>query len=169
MQKVIGAFFVIFSGVLLSWVRVLREKTKLQNLKEIQKALFYMKQEISFSGKILARIITEVAFRTDGEVGEFFKRLGEEVLKDETVSMFSCFLKAKEGKAFLPDEAERILEDFFKEVGSFSGELEDRHLDRTLTKLEQIETEAHECFLKNKKLNLTLGICASFGVVMLLL
>ena len=169
MQKVLGAAFVILSGVLLAWIRVLSEKTKLKNLKEIQKALFYMKQEISFSGKILARIITEVALRTEGEVGEFFKRLGEELLKDETISLFSCFFKVKGDKVFLPDEAECVLEDFFKELGSFSEELEDRHLDRALTKLARIETEAYEDFLKNKKRDLTLGVCVSFGVVMLLL
>ena len=168
-QKIIGAVLVIVSGMLFASSHILKEKTKLHNLKEMQKALFYMKQEILFSGKILARIITEAASRTEGDVGAFLCKLGEELKNHETESLSSCFFKVKGEKTFLPDEAESILADFFKEAGSFSGELEERHLDTTLTKLARVEKEAREGFLKNKKLNLTLGICVSFGVVMLLL
>lgn len=169
MRKIVGAILIMISGMLFASFRILSEKEKLKNLKEMQKALFFMKQEIAFSGKILTRIMTEIASRTEGEVKALFIRLGEELIKDEKIPIYEAFFRAKSEKAFLSNEAAIALEDFFKSVGTFSGELEEEHLDAVLEKLSRIEIEERERFYRNKKLTLTLGICASFSVVMLLL
>lgn len=169
MQKVIGAVCILISGVLFTSFRVLGEKVKLENLKEVQKALFFMKQEIAYSGKILTRIITEIASRTEGEVGAFFLRFGKELTKDEKIPISEGFFRAKGEKAFLSNEAESVVADFFKSVGTFSGELEEVHINAALEKLSRVEKEEHARFERNKKLTLTLGICTSFSVVMILI
>lgn len=169
MRKVIGAVFIIISGALFAFFRVLKEKTKLKNLKEVQKALFQIKQEIAFSGKILPRIIYEISSCTEGEVGEFFGAFGEELKKDEKTQVPEAFFKAKAEKMLFPGEAESVVADFFKSVGTFSGDLEEMHIDAALKKLARIEKEEEKRFRENKKLSFTLGICASFSVVMLLI
>ena len=90
-------------------------------------------------------------------------------ISNETEKLFVCYQKARIEKFFLSSQAERILEDFFRDAGTFSKTMEEVHLDRTIERLLSLEHEETKAFQKDKKLSFTLGLCASFGVVMILI
>ena len=169
MRKIIGCILVVLSGLLFSLQWILRQKAKLENLKEMQKALFLMKQEISFSGAVLAEITNSIGLRVNGDVGRFFREMSEILSLNETASLLDCYQKAQDTKPLLSLQAERTLEDFFASAGTFSKSVEEVHIDRTITRLVALEQEATETLMKEKKFSVTLGLCASFSVVMILI
>ncbi|MBR4874397.1 MAG: stage III sporulation protein AB [Clostridia bacterium] len=170
MHKALGIIIVFFSCVIFSFIKGEELKTKINNLREIKKALFLIKNELSFSNKELSYALSEVSKNVSGDVSKFFGYISDELTKDKGKSFRQAYIDAKENinkDCFLSKEAERIVDAFSTSVGKMSREAEIENIDKAIVDLEQVLTCENENFLKTKKLIYSAGVGIGSAVVIL--
>lgn len=168
MYQIVGILMVFFSCVLFSYEKVRGLKRKYENLKEMQKALFLMKHEISFSARELWEASGALSKLLSGEVADFFGRISSLLAENETLSFGAAWQQAKEGQAdLLPRQAEIYMKDFAAQTGTLSRELEGEHLQAAEDALLSMCREEEAQYQKNRKLIYTLGAIGGAAVLIL--
>ena len=170
MFKALGIIMVFFSCVIFSFIKGEELKTKINNLREIKKALFLIKNELSFSNKELSGTLLEISKSVSGDVSRFFCYISDELTKDGGKDFGQAYLDAKENinkGRFISKEAEKILDTFSFAVGKMSREAEIENVDKAISDLEQVLIYENENFLKTKKLIYSAGVGIGSAVVIL--
>lgn len=158
MYQLIGAIMVISACLLFSVQKVGFLKRKLCNLKQMQKAFFLMKHEISFSARELWEASFALSEAVSGDVGALFAKIGNLLSEEETLSFFEAWERALSGQAALfSQEVQTFLKDFARQIGTLSRDLEEEHLNKAAQMLEQLQKEEEAEYQKNRKLIYALG------------
>ena len=166
MGKAVGAVLVLGACFLFAYAKVHDMKRKLHNAEQMERALFYLKHEVSFSARELWEVCDGLASFLEGQVGELFYRLGTFLKAHETGSFSEGWAEQVQG-IFSPD-AERVLSEFSRHFGTVSREQEEQAIDRCMECLQKIRTEEAEEYRKKQKLIYTLSICGGTSALILL-
>ncbi len=166
MYKLTGIVMVCCAlwGFLYSKVQAIT--SEYNNLKEMIKALTYLKQELKFSSGELGRVCKEISGRTQLQVSEIFENIAD-TLKENVCDFYQAWYETIRDKKTFSKETENALEDFAQNLGKKSLDIELENIEKTIEILSQIEEYEGEKTLKNKKLIYTLG--ASVGAALIIL
>lgn len=169
MLKAMGMIMVFMSCILFSVLKTDELKQKYENLKEIKKALFLLKNDISFSSKDLPLAIEEISHALSGGMRDFFSVLSDKLKGDEKITFEKAWeMSFKEyKKPFLPKDAEKIVASFSGAIGKLSKNAEIENIDKMINELEAELIKESENYKKNRQLILTLGIGASVTTLIL--
>lgn len=139
---------------------------KYENLKEMIKALTYLKQEISFSTGELFKVCRDISSKIRSDVSEVFCEIAD-ILEEKPTDFYSAWITSIDGKVLFTKEAETSVCDLAQNLGKKSLDIELENIEKTKQILEQIEEYEKEKMVKDKKLLYTLG--ASIGAAFLIL
>lgn len=156
----------IFAACMLfAYGKVQDMKQKLVNLLEMERALFLMRHEISFSGRELWEACNGLASALSGPVSDLFFQVSDRLQQEETLSFQEAFSACAPG-LFSP-EAKSILGQFAATFGTLSKELEESAIMRCMESLSRLKHEEQEAYKKNRKL--IYALCMGAGVAVLIL
>lgn len=167
MAKPLGMVLIFIACGLFAFSKVSALKQKLHNLAQMERALFLMKHEISFSGRELWEACDGLASALSGQVSELFFRIGDMLKKEETLSF-------KEGwdkfsfDLFSP-EVQKVLDSFAATFGTLSKEVEEQAIDYCAKTLARMREEEITSYQKNRKLIYTLCFGAGAAIFILLI
>ncbi len=139
---------------------------KYENLKEMIKALTYLKQEISFSSGELFRVCRDISLKTHSDISEVFCEISN-ILEEKPMDFYSAWLTSTNKKTLFAKEVKTAVCDLAQNLGKKSLDIELENIEKTKQILEQIEEYEKEKTAKDKKLLYTLG--ASVGAAFLIL
>lgn len=166
MYKIIGLFLAGSALAGFLYVRAQSINTKYNNLKELIKALTYLKQELSFSAGELSGVFRRISEKTNSLVSQVFLNIAD-ILEERPTDFYSAWKKVTDGKGLFTKEAENLMSDFSQNLGKKSLDIELENIEKSREILMQIEEYEREKTTKDKKLTYTLGV--SFGVALVIL
>lgn len=166
MYKLTGIVMVCCAlwGFLYSKVQAIT--SEYNNLKEMIKALTYLKQELKFSSGELGKVCREISVRTQFQVSGIFGNIAD-ILKENVCDFYQAWHGAVCGQKIFSKETEKTLEEFAQNLGKKSLDIELENIEKTIEILSQIEEYEGEKTTKHKKLIYTLG--ASVGAALIIL
>ncbi len=167
MYKIMGIGLIALSLGSFTYLKVEQIKERFLNLKEIKRAITYLKHELSFSGDKMSVLCNKISNNVSGQIAEIFKGIAEILDGEENIDIFSAWQKMTCGKQLFSEQAEKEVSDFFKNFGKKTVEIEIENLNRTEGILEMLILEEKEKFEKDKKLIYTLGAAISAVIVIL--
>jgi len=133
---------------------------KYENLKEIKKAITYLKQELSFSVSEISFLSKCMAENTKGEISHILGDVHTFLSEDKTLDFKDAWYKSKGDKSLFTFEAEKIVDSLFKDLGKRTLDIELENITKAEKRLEILESEEKEKYKKDKKLIYTLGVTA---------
>ncbi len=166
MYKIIGMLLVggALSGFLYNKAQTMSKEY--ENLKEMIKALTYLKQELSFSAGELWRVCRTIANRTKNDVSEAFLKTAN-ILEEKPSDFYTSWSEATQGVSLFSKEAQSAISDLIYNLGKKSLDIELENIEKTKEILEQTEIYEREKTAKDKKLLYTLGVSAGLALVIL--
>ncbi len=168
MYKFIGAVMVLGSCLAISLEQVRRIRRKNENINQMRRALFFLKNEICFSAKELWAASEQLSLMLKGDAADFFRRVSDRLKTDETLS-FAVAWDAEMDSAMLPKETIRYLSEFAAQTGTLSREAETEHVAQAEQMLGQMQKEAQTRFAEQKKMIVSLGALSGAAMLVLFL
>ncbi len=169
MYKFIGIGLICISLGGFFWKKAQTLCQKYENLKEILKAVTHIKQELSFSSVELAELMARVCDSLQGNFGQVLKNTTKVLADKKTTDMKSAWEESGGGELLLTDEARKITEDYFFNIGKKSLDIELEKTEKTIQTLSFLEKEEREKTNKDKKLLYTMGASVAAAIVILVI
>lgn len=166
MIKILGIGLIIGSSTVLGFFYGEKFKKRVKELKELQRGIYILKNEINFTRSLLPDALSKVYEKCDGPIGEIFLRASNLLSTNEEVDVYSCFsqcIKEKRGELSLKDGDIGILIDFTKSLGEMDIDGHNDMMTLTLENLGKAVEEAEDNLEKNVKMYRYLGF--SFGAM----
>lgn len=167
MFKVLGVIFILFSLGVFTYRTVEQKKRQLTNLKEMKKAITFLKHELTFSMPEMATLCKKVAQKTEGDISKAFLNTEKIIHNDSSIDFSNAWQMTIEDKKLFSPAAEREILDFSKEFGKKTLEIELENLKKYESELHLLEENEKEKYLNDKKVTCTLG--AAMGAVLVIL
>lgn len=167
MAKMLGMILIVVACVLFSYSKVHDMKQKLVNLCEMERALFLMQYEISFSGRELWEACDGLASALTGQVSDLFFKISDRLKTDETLSFQEAFSHLAED--LFSSGAQTILKSFVATFGTLPRDLEASSITHCMESLSRLKVEETKQYKQNRKLIYTLCIGAGLSVLILLI
>lgn len=166
MYKIIGILLVVgaLSGFLYNQAQSMSREY--ENLKEMIKALTYLKQELSFSAGELWKVCRMIADRTKNDVSEAFFKTAD-ILEEKSSDFCTSWSEATQEMSLFSNNTQAVLSDLFYNLGKKSLDIELENIEKAKEILEQTEIYEREKTTKDKKLLYTLGVSAGLALVIL--
>lgn len=136
-------------------------KIRSQNLKEIQKVLLLLNNEIIYSNTPLPTALFEVGNKVSEPISNVFIKMANMLDEGTSNSVYESFEKAyleNKEKLSLNSDDYKILEDFFKTLGSSGISGQEKIFSLALENIDINYKEAKKKEKENIKLYRTLGI-----------
>ncbi len=168
MYKLIGAVMVLGSCLAISIKQVRRIRRKNENINQMRRALFFLKNEICFSAKELWATSEELSLLLKGDAAAFFERISERLKADETLS-FGAAWDMEMDHTMLPQETMRYLSEFAARTGTLPREAETEHIAQAEQVLGQMLKEAQTRFAEQRKMIVSLGALSGAAMLVLFL
>lgn len=169
MYKVIGIVLVVAASIGFFLKKAETVEEKYENLKEMIKAVTYLKQELNFSSQELSFLCEKIADKTQGAVSDTLSEVGR-ILNKEKGADFKCAWNTVTDKRELfSADAKKIVEDLADNLGKKSLDIELENIEKTKTQLEHLEIEEREKTRKDKKLLYTLGGALAAAITILVI
>lgn len=168
MFKYIALFliFLICSYIGFSYGENFRDRSF--NLKEFQKAVMLMNNEIIYSNTPLPQLFNNVSLKIQGVFSNIFYEISEDLSEGKADSVYDIFSlvypKYESNIKFKPEDY-NILVDFFKSLGETGIWGQEKIFKLTSDELMKNYTEAESEAKTNIKMYRTLGICAGALIV----
>jgi len=165
--KGIGAAMLLLASLILAGSVAKKERDKLSNLLEMERALFMLSHEISFSGRNIREACEGMAYHLEGAVSRLFFEIAEDMAQDETMTFGACWCFRAQG--LFPKEAEAVLKSFAATLGTLSKDLEEQSVSGARTRLTEMIPAEKEQYAKNRRLVYALCVGAGVSLVILLI
>ncbi len=167
MHKALGVILLSVGCVYYIYMLIKERKSKLQNLKEIKKAIVFLKNELSFNMTEIADLCEITSSKTEGEISQIFADTAKNLRKDTNIDFYDSWKKAQKNRELFNVEANDILKGFFGDFGKKSLEIELSNIERVLTSLEEKEKSEEKKYAEERKLICTLGVafCATIVII----
>ena len=124
MYKFIGITLVLISCIFFIMRKADAIKQRYKNLKELKKAVTYLKDEISFSAPEISVLCKKTADVTVGEVSMLFENCSQILQQDEKADFNSAILSAIGVNNLLSDEGKSVLFELSQNLGKKNLEIE---------------------------------------------
>lgn len=169
MYKFIGIILVLIScgAFIMQKAETIKQKT--ENLKELKKAVAYLKDELKFSAPEISVLCKKMADVTDGEISLLFESSAQFLEHDEKLDFNSALIKAIKDRHLFSDEGKRLLFELSQNLGKKNLEIELKNLQKSEKDLERLLLEEEEKTKKDTKLMYTLGLSLAAVFVILII
>lgn len=167
MAKMLGMILIFVACALFAYSKVHDMKQKLVNLCEMERALFLMQYEISFSGRQLWEACDGLASALTGQVSDLFYRISDRLKADETLSFQEAFSHLAENM-FSP-ETQNILKSFAATFGTLSRDMETSSIAHCMESLSRLKDGETQQYKQSRKLIYTLCIGGGLAILILLI
>ena len=158
MCKALGIIMTFFSCACFLYRIVNERREQTNNLKEIKKAVIYLKNELAFSMPEMISLCEKTAKKTTGEISLIFERVSEYMCEDSCVDFYSAWQRACGEKKLFSPETERAVTELFAEFGKKTLDIELHNVSRVQHILEEREKEEEKKYMTDRKLIYTLGV-----------
>ncbi len=166
MYKIIGIAMLLVSFGTIIFKKAMMIDKKLENAKQIKKAITYIRGELSFSLPELPVLCRALSKELDGEVAFLFGEISKSLDENKTTDFFSSYKDAVLGRDLFSYECEKTVEYFFKNFGKKTLDIELDNINKTEQELELLILEEEQKSSQDKKLLYTLG--ASIAAVFII-
>lgn len=167
MAGITGAVLLLLASVLAAGAVVKKEREKLWNLCEMERALFLLQNEISFSEREIREACEGLAYAVEGGVSRLFFEISDAMKADETLSFAACWNQVAQDM-FSP-EAKAVLKSFAATFGTLSKAMEEQAVSCAGQRLKTLIPVEKERFAQNRKLAYALCLGAGLATVILLI
>lgn len=166
MIKIVGIILIIASSTILGFCYGERFKSRLKELRELQRGIYVLKSEINFTRSLLPDAFYKVYEKCDAPIGDIFLKVSELLNTNEEKDVYSCFLQVlneKKETLSLTKEDISIFIDFTKSLGEVDIDGHNDMFSLTLDNLSKAVEDAEHNMDKNVKMYRYLGF--SFGAM----
>lgn len=173
MVRLIGITFVFIGCVLGGIWKDLDQKKRIEELEKFGYMLEMIKAEIDYKLSPLKEACSMVASRIDNNsIVDIINRFKISLDEKETTNvgdMWKNAIDSEKNKLHLKDEDIKVLYQFGIACGHFDKNMEKRNIDMVISSLNEIVSRAKEEYVKESKLNKSLGILIGLGISIFLL
>lgn len=166
MIKGMGIVLIIAASTVLGFCYGEKFKRRLKELKDLQRGVYVLKNEINFTHSLLPDALNKVYEKCDGTIGRIFFRAAELLNTNEEKDVYSCFMQSineEKGQLSLTQSDLGIFLDFTKTLGEMDIDGHNDMLALTLENLKKAVEDAEHNVDKNVKMYRYLGF--SFGAM----
>lgn len=169
MPKIVGMLLLIISAISCICNQLCTKKEKVENLREMRRAILYITQEIQFSMSDVSTLCEKTAQIIKGEVSNIFNSIADILNAESNTDFYTAWKKVCGEKEFFSEKAEIVLSELFCEFGKKSLEAEVENMKRARHILEETEKEEEKKYHSDRKLICTLGVSACCAVIIVLI
>jgi len=172
MLKMLGVFMVIATTTLFSASLASREKYRLHDLEQLQRAILLMKNRIAYLGEPLQQILESIAWKTDGVIGNVLGQISLSMAERDGVSgeeIWERIWREHAKKSYLTSEDMKEVIHFGRTLGFLERAQQEGSMDLLLLYLRGKEAEIKRRLEKNGKLYYSMGILAGLLIVVVLI
>ena len=172
MLKLVGSFMILTSASLIGYLYGENLKKRVIHLKELEGAIYHLKNEISYGHVLLQDGFVTVAEKTKSPVNKIFYSVSHSLKKHECDSVYDGFIKAFEENK---ESLELTMEDIgiFLSLAKTLGEInlkgQEEMFELTIANLEKAIKDAEQSLEKNLKMYRYLGFTIGAMVVIVLI
>jgi len=94
MIKIIGIVMIVMSSTIIGFSYGEKFKKRVRELKEFQRGLYVLKNEINFTHSLLPDALYRVYEKCEAPIGDIFKDVSDLLLKNEENDVYSGFLQS---------------------------------------------------------------------------
>ncbi|WP_291562071.1 MULTISPECIES: stage III sporulation protein SpoIIIAB [unclassified Clostridium] len=172
MLKLVGSFMILISASLIGYLYGENLKKRVIHLRELEGAIYHLKNEISYSHALLQDGLITVAEKTKSPVNKVFYSVSNMLRKHECDSVYEAFIKSFEDNKEsleLTKEDIGIFLSLAKTLGEISLEGQEEMFKLTIINLEKAIKNAEQSLEKNLKMYRYLGFTIGAMVVIVLI
>ncbi len=170
--KVMASVLIVFGCTYLGVLLAIRSKQRMFQLIEFENALSRLELDIDFLSIPLSESFKRISKSCTGVVGDVFKYIYEEMKDNHCCNIKNLWGRARRRyweKILISDDDIKILDDFFKNLGSGDKEREKNNIKITLMRLSAAENDAKLNADKNGRMYKEIGtLCGIFIVILLI-
>jgi stage III sporulation protein AB len=164
--KTLGLLLIVGSSTVIGFIYGDGMKKRVRELKELQRGIYILKNEINFMHSLLPEALVKVAEKCTGSINKIFRTTSEILLKNEEIDVFRSFKKSIEINKkvlSLTNEDLAIFLDLCKSLGEMDVEGHNDMFNLVSENLNKAINEAESNLDKNIKMYRFLGF--SFGAM----
>lgn len=170
MVKIIGCILIVAASTAVGFVFAENLKKRLLQLKELQRSIFQLENEIVYTYTALPEAFLNISLKSTGPVKDIFNGVSESLTKRTCDSVYDAFkdaLEASAGSLDLTKADASIILDLSKALGKSDMNGHKSIFSLAKVDLEKKIEEAETLMAKNTKMYRYLGF--SFGAVVAIL
>ncbi len=148
-----------------------RYKKRVYILKDLQRGILQLENEIMYSYTPLPEALLKVSKKSNKAVSDLFKSIGASLMKNEYDSVYVTFKAVYNfyrESMYLTESDELIISDLFKSLGEVDILGHEKIFTLFLQSIKGSIDDAEELMKKNLKMYRYLGVCMGFGIVILI-
>ncbi|WP_317856351.1 stage III sporulation protein AB [Chakrabartyella piscis] len=172
MLQCLGCILVVFATTSFGVSFVMKEKFRLQDLKEVETGILLLQNQVRYIGAPLGEVMEGIGLKLNGMVGEIFARIGSDLesRKGESGSVIWERIWMEEGRyTYLTGiDLDEIIS-FGKTISFLERTGQENGLDLLLISIRTIENDLQSKMSKNQKLYGSLGVLSGLLLVVTLL
>lgn len=166
MIKLMGLFIIIVSSTTIGFYYGDRLKKRLFELKELQRSIYLLKNEINFTHSLLPDALMKINEKSTSAIGNIFKDISNVMTNSEDKDIYNCFLwsiNKNKNLLSLKKEDLDILLDLSKSLGEMDIDGHNDLFGLAIDNLNKSIKNAEYTLEKNIKMYRYLGF--SFGAM----
>ncbi len=171
MIKTFGLLIILFTSSLAGFIYGESFKKRCIQLKEMERCLVQLQNEILYTFTPLPEALYKVAIRSKEPLKSIFMNISELLSSNEVNSVFEAFIQVfekNEGKLNMTDEDKGIIFDLAKSLGESDIEAHKKIFSLSIDSIKTNIKDAEEKTAKNTKMYRYLGVCIG-GIIVILL
>lgn len=171
MIKIIGAILTILSSSLIGYIYGENLKKRMNNLKELERAMYQLKNEIMYGHALLENAFLSVAHSCKSPVNKVFYNISNLLKEGYCIDVYDAFYKSfyENHSLELTKEDIEVFLNFSKTLGELNLGGQEEMFDLTILYLEKSIKDSEENLKKNLKMYRYLGFSIGAMVVLVLI
>lgn len=172
MIRGLGVFLVMGAALWFGAYFAMKEKYRLQELEELERAMIYLQGQIQYLSAPLGEAMESISWKINGQLGQIFQRAAEEMAekKAETAEMIWRTVWEKEGAHtfFSAEDMESILL-FGRSLGYLDKIQQENSIQLLLRYIDNALLQGRKRLEKNGRLYYGIGCLSGLLIVVTLL
>lgn len=170
MIKMIGCFVIIVSSTMVGYIYSERLKLRVNQLNEVQRAIYQLQNEITYLHSLLPDAFKSVGGKSKEPIKELFNKTSELLSNNEYESVYDaicCAMNSIKSRSNLTSDDINIILDLSKTLGESDIEGQNNIFSLTIENLKKQIIISEEFMKKNVKMYRYLGF--SFGAMLVII
>lgn len=172
MIQLLGGGFVILATTVYAHSLIVKEKFRLEDLKEVERGILLLQNQVRYIGSPLGEILYSIGLQMKGAVGRIFSEIGRDMEERNGESGGDIWERIwmENGRyTYLTGiDLEEIIS-FGKNISFLERNSKESGLDLLLFSIRNIQEEISDKFKKNQKVYYSLGILSGLLLVVILI
>lgn len=172
MIKSLVCAFIIITCAYLGFMYGERYRKRFYNLKQLQRALLQLENEILYAYTSLPIAVDNISKKSKGEIKNFLEEIAEGLKEnkfDTVYDAFSYSFARYKDKLYFQEEDIDLLGDLSKSLGEVDIAGHEKLFSLISENIKKNLVDSEELMKKNLKMYRYLGICLGIGIVIIIL